>query len=376
MASSTAPQTPPDGPTTVAGVDEASVATQLRREALAPHYEAFISWAREEVDPEEVPHFVTIDAHAVELGSWERAALREALDPQSGVEGRVPCSLVEGVAIQVKHFELIGRFEHGPMPPPAELPEFLESLVAVVAVGIALAQDLQEEMNRLIGRGRLAGAKSLAAFRGKILRGGSDVKERIGTREQEEAERRAESLLTVHPMSGSPAPALRLRLREEEPDSPNWATYGGREEAAETPPSRSRESVGTGTDSSVKASKPLCLLKPLLLVLVALLVVYGIVMLSRIRSGGPPVLTLEQFSHLEGVKLTTARPPSLYVVLSGQHWQALTAAERRMLLREMGQIAEEAGYTGIHARTSDGEPVGEWMKNNGVRLISLPSGGT
>jgi hypothetical protein len=197
----------------------------------------------------------------------------------------------------------------------------------------------------------------------------SELKERIGADEIEEAERRAARLA---PERGRAESAFRSpELEEDEPGVPSWATYHDREKDAELPPRRPPEPAEATPVQPVEA-KPGGRIKPLLLALAALLVLYGVVMLPRLGTRKLPVLTLDQFSHLEMVRRITARPPSMFVVLDRQRWQAASPDERRELLQEMGRIAGEAGYSGIHARTRDGVPVGEWMKKTGVQLHRRP----
>jgi hypothetical protein len=348
--------------------DAVAFASQLRRERLAPYFEEFLRWAEEELDPKEIPRAVPLGAHSVEIGSWERTTLREAHEPEGSDEVRVPSLLAEGVALQVRLKELLHRFDHGPLPRPAQLQDFLDGLVTDLAVGIAVQEELQWDMNRLIGRGELADAKCVSAFRSKIVQCVSELKERLGPDEVEEAERRAERLSPDRPRETSTAPPA---LEEEQPGVPTWATYGDSEQDGEAPPEPAQEPAEAAPGEPMQA-EPRGLNRPLLLLLFAVLAVYAVVMVPRLKTRELPVLTLEQFSHLEVVRGVTARPPSLFVDLDRQRWQAATPTERHEMLREMGRIAGEAGYNGIHARTRNGVPVGQWLKKTGVKLHQRP----
>lgn len=353
-------------------VDAVAFASRLRRERLAPHFGEFLRWAAEELDPQDLPRVVALEGRSVEIGSWERTALREARETHGRNADRALSLLAEGVALQVRFGELVERFDHGPLPRPAELQTFLDALVTDVAVGIALQEELQHEMNRLIGSGRLANAKHLSAFRAKVVQCVSELKERIGEDEVEEAERRAERLSPERP---SADPASLPELEEDEPDAPSWATYRDGEDDAEHPPRPSQHPAEAAPMQPVHA-EPRARIRPLLLVLAALVVVYGIVNFPRLETPELTVLTLEHFSHLDVVQGITARPPSLFIVLDRRRWQAASVDERRELLQEMGRIAGDAGYNGIHARTRDGAPVGQWMKKTGVQLHRRPLGAT
>jgi len=249
--------------------DAVAFASRLRRERLAPYFEEFLRWADEEPDPQDVPRVVALGGRSVEIGAWERAALRKARETPGRDEGRALSLLAEGVALQVRLSELLERFDHGPMPRPAELHAFLDSLVTDVAVGIALQEELQHEMNRLIGSGRLADAKHLSAFRAKVVQCVSELKERIGEDEVEEAERRAERLSPDRPSADS---ASLPELEEDEPDAPSWATYRDREDDAEPAPPPSQHPAEAAPVQPVEA-EPRGRIRPLLLVLAALVVV-------------------------------------------------------------------------------------------------------
>jgi hypothetical protein len=108
----------------------------------------------------------------------------------------------------------------------------------------------------------------------------------------------------------------------------------------------------------------------MLYVLAGLLVFLALMTIPRLNAPEiPPELTLKRFSHLEAVRRISARRPSLYVVLDGSAWQAATPDEKSRLLEEIGQIADQAGYNGMRARTQGAGTVGQWLKKTGVRVI-------
>jgi hypothetical protein len=356
--------------------DHAGDVVRARREALSPQVDEFLIWATQMVDPQNVPHFVELGGLPIELGSWEREALQKGAEAAAAEIGRTMELLAEGVAIQQRYVDLIGRFEHGPMPPPSELPAFLEDLVTSLAVGIAVQDELQFDMNSLIGGGRLADAKCLSRFRAKVAQGVSDLKERVGAVELEQAERRAAGLTGKPPKDTTPVfiddmplpePAA---LREQEPEAPSWARRGSE---STLPPWLADEAAAPESASQTEVpapeARPRRLLKPMLHVLAGLVVVLALVTIPRMGSPEiPPVLTMKSFSHLEAVRRVAARPPSLYVVLDGPLWQDKTPEEKTRLLEEIGQIADQAGYNGMRARVRDAGTVGEWLKKTGVRV--------
>ncbi len=337
-----------------------------RQRALAPHFERFMAWWSAAADP--VPHIAELDLVPIELGSWERAVLKTARGVGNSSSKRDLGLVGEAVAYQVMSMEFGDRLERGPTPSPADLPAFLDRLVLHLAVGMAIEAELQWDIDRLIAGGRLADAKSLSELRGKVARSLSGLKGQVGSSQLAEAERRAGELVSVEKAVET---ASRDELCEEPPPTPNWATYKLPREAA-LPPWLSEglpEAAGQPPKTAARAASRT---KPLLFVLAGLLAMYGIVMMPRLATQGPPPLGLEQFSHVEAVQAVLAKPPSLYVVLHRAAWDAGTPAERQALLEEIGRVADAAGYRGVHARTDDGVTVGQWLKQSGVAIRQRP----
>jgi len=354
--------------------DPSSDPGRLRRKALSPHVQDFLLWATEERDPREIPHFTELGGRPIELGPWERDTLKLAQTLSGGRVQRPLNLLAEGIAVQVKYLQLLDCFDHGPMPTPANLPQFLESLVTDVAIGLALLDEMQWDMNQMIGSGMLAEARCLSRFQAKVVQVLGEVKKRIGTAELERAERRAQTLAMIELGESLPdtmAPLPPEGLTEEEPDAHNWANYGvKKEEPTPLPPWLSEESEELTVEAPVDVEAPRSRLRPLLYALFALIVIYGVVIFPRISPQGPPVLNITQFSHVEAVRRIAPRPPSLFVQLNGEIWDGYTAAEQRQQIDEIGRIAGAAGYNGVHARTDDGATVGQWLKKTGARLIA------
>jgi hypothetical protein len=369
----------PDGSQQVAGP------TERRRDALAPQLDVVLHFTAN-IDSNDVPRISQLAGQPVELGSWERRTLK-----RGGVaSGRARALLAECVAYQVKCHELNDLFEHGPLPPPGELRSFLDALVTTVAVGRALIEELQRDLNRLIGNGKLADAKSLSALRTKVVQCASSLEQRLGERDldqvqqrvpwliDEDAEVQAEVDIEVA-VEHRPSEPVAAVLEEAEPEVASWASYGEAEPLREgqLPPWLSGEPVADPAAGRPAADGPEAgrrdRVKQLLMLLAVIIAMYAVVMYPRLsRPAGPPILTLKQFSHLEIVRGITARPPSLFVRLDAEGWRTSPPDARRELLVEIGNIVDGAGYSGFHARTSDGVTVGQWMKSSGVRLTAGP----
>ena len=346
-------------------------AVQLRHQALAPFLEQFREWSSQLRDPRTIPHSAEIAAHPMDLGCWERSVLQQACAADSR-DGRAVELLAEGVAYQARCLYVVGLFTHGPMPPPSELPQFLDQLVTDVAVGMALADELQREINEMISDGRRANTKPLSEFCDKIVRCLAELRERVGAAELEQAERRVATLVAIDLRAEQASRKQAARLLEEELEAPSWAAFGSGRPEPESPPQPVED------ETPVPAERPAATLRsqvrPLLYVLAALTVLYGLVMLPRIGGDRLPVLTLEQFAHLEAVQRIRARPPSLFVTVRPDRWHQLSPAERRDLVTEIGRIANGVEYSGVHVRTTGGPSVGQWLKKTGVQIWARPAG--
>jgi len=98
--------------------------------------------------------------------------------------------------------------------------------------------------------------------------------------------------------------------------------------------------------------------------------------LTRPERSEIPLLTVDDLRQVAAVRTVNARPPSLFIEMSGPIWAEMTEPERLAALESIGRIAGSAGYSGVHARTSDGIIVGEWLEHGGASLYRTPPGET
>lgn len=366
-----------------------------RYRALAPLIEQF---SLDDEAGRQIPATVTVAGHEVQLGRWERATLREANGRSAGAgpddESRL---VIECIAFQARLQELLQVFEHGPMPGPSDLPEFLDRLVTDVAVGLALQEELQRALNRLVLAGQQDHAKHLSSYRQRFTQGVSDLKTRVGADAAEQAEHRAETFVAppqpvdrrrpvafpdekmeaaeaAEPRAEQPAPDL---LEEQ----PAWQPGGGKPNPDPRPEWERACWDALGAEPApppelVVEKKKRSIVMPGLISLVVLIVVWAAFILPGIRQTLPPVLTRAEFTHLEPVREVVARPPSLYAKMDVDLWRKMEPAARQAMLEEMGVIAEAAGYNGVHVATTDGITVGEWLKQGGAKLAVVPKGAT
>jgi hypothetical protein len=345
----------------------------LRREALAPLLQEFAALGLEK-SGQAPPTALALGGLELELGVWERSVVRRAA---AGGDPDGTALLAECLAFQVRCRRLLDTYGRGPLPPPAELPRFVDGMITDVAVGLALQEELQREIGGLVQRGDLAGAKDLAAFRHKIVQAGVQIRDRMGRPNFEKAERRAKGFIapqekvearsrTRPQRDEAPAPAPPVEKLVEHDEEPEFQPQASWQEACLDALKGQPAVVHT---TEVKRERR-SILKPMLLALATLCLVWAVFILPRLLSGvpPPPVLTIEQFADLHAVVAVDARPPSLYVQLDDATWNALPPAEREELLQRIGDVANRAGYHGIHARTTQGAPAGQWLRDKGVRV--------
>ena len=53
----------------------------------------------------------------------------------------------------------------------------------------------------------------------------------------------------------------------------------------------------------------------------------------------------------------------------GNAWRALSEEQRLELLDDVGRTASAAGYNGAHFTLEDGTTAGQWLKEQGSRLV-------
>ena len=115
--------------------------------------------------------------------------------------------------------------------------------------------------------------------------------------------------------------------------------------------------------------------RPLLAILVVSAGTWVGLTVTQPRKVVVPELTINEFRHIRAVRTIDARPPSLYVTLNEPTWNDMASKDRLDAIREIGSVAEQAGYVGVQLWTPDGAPVGRWLKHGGAELSrSSPDG--
>jgi hypothetical protein len=254
--------------------------------------------------------------------------------------------------------------EGDPGRTPQERAALVDDLVLETATGIALVRELQHAVNDLIRDGRVRDSGRLSDFRNSVRQHLTTMRHLVGGEGYARAEARADELHAVHgwtPPAEEPAPA-----RSNRPPAPATERRAGPPRPKPTrPPKRRAEPRPRRRAHTARRSHAL----PLLAVLLALGGAWVALDLAGSDTPVPAQLTIGAFRHLHGIQGVDARPPSLYLEISGPVWNGWSQENRLDLLGEIGRVAGPAGYQGAQLKITEGPTVGGWFREGGVRLV-------
>jgi hypothetical protein len=295
---------------------------------------------------------IELGFRSLHLDSWETEILRKALARPAAEPNGDWCSLLaEGVAFQSKFLAEISTLKAGEDIDPEQLVEINSRLMTDAGIGLALMTELQSVIDSMVGRGEIEQAKKLSGFRNKIGHSVTKIKERIGKSAFEAAE----------VISGG----LAEQVAEPAPAAPRPMTL-----EAEPDVLRDLRDLPDGRVHTTRSVEPQTRsqLRPLLLTLAALLLIWGVFVLPRARPEPLPVLTSADLPRSAAIASVTARPPSLYVEVESRAWRGMTEPDRRQLVEKVGAAAKAAGYRGARLSTSKGQTVARWLEQRGTWL--------
>jgi hypothetical protein len=322
-------------------------ALQVREAALKPHRRRLgLDGAAVPVTP--LTDGLDIDGQKIPLEPWEQVAV-EAERRGAGLSGPGDPLIVEGLAFRVKAACRADRLACLCSNPggPERFGSLLEELTLDTTVGLAISHDFQESINRLVVAGEMSDAKKLTGCRNKLGTIITGLKTCIGEEAYTRAEREAKSMIApLREVSTSSGPELGKVIEA------SW-----RKKRAAT------VRVAERAESAQPKTKPLALL---LLCCVAL---WTVLILPRFVRPELPVLEAEDFGTIQAVTEITARPPSLFAKVHLGRWTKLAPEGRLAVLEQLGKVAGEAGYSGVHVTTNDGTAVGKWLSKTGVRVL-------
>lgn len=333
---------------------ESGVGIEERRTALAPYLERL-----SRLDGETQPTEGDGPAPALVLGDWEQRAVRTALASAEGERQSWESLLAEGVALQEKYLAEIDQLTAEGAASPETEGQFAQQVMHTLAIGLALMTELQREVDGMILGGNVAQAKKLTAFRNKLGQLIAQIKERVGPDAVVLAQALAgEMIVPVESKKETPA----KRLEEEPEDGPAQPL---RLETRHRP-------LGRMLEQEEKKRH----LKPLLIVLAVAAAAWLILILPRSFVPTLPELTQQDLAPSPAIQRVIARPPSLYLEMDRARWNKMAPHEREELVRQIGQTADDAGYSGVQLRLPDGTTLAQWSKGRGVKMIPRNRTGT
>jgi hypothetical protein len=288
-----------------------------------------------------------VEDGTIELSHWESWVLSRGLAEKG--EDCWPRRLAEGVAFRLRTRFHLSRLQDGPSPAPSELEDFRRELVTDAALGLALQEEIQTDIDNLVAVGEFDEAKKLTAFRHKIGQGMGRIKAVIGEKGFERAEAKSGEMTAAAPEQEKIKTALEAEERAERP-------------------TQFKRNVSYAPVHHVTVDKA-NRVRLLLLTLLFCLLAWGVFFVTTQEAEGPPPLPEKMFLRFEGVQSVDVRPPSLFVTVRADTWRDMADEQRRDLIRDVGSIVSKNGYTGAHFRTTAGVAVAEWLEKSGARLI-------
>lgn len=305
----------------------------------------------------DVPTVLEVNGQKLEVDAWEMGALRETLI-LGGVGAKPWSALVtEGVAFligcKLKRAGWVKKASNA------------DALVTFVAAGLALTIEIQNLIDQLIVAGGVTSAKRLTQFRHKILQDAKELRRLLADADSQRTEVVAADLTAppqhALPVSSSvgisPKGAREYKPRDTSPTDPLYDL--GAPEGGIIHVSSRREAD--------RARR----MRAMSILLFASAVVWMIFFMPRLFEPKAQVLQKTQFRHLPAISNVTARPPSLYVEVRSQAWDALDPTDQQELLEEIGRIAIGANYNGAQIKKENaGAVVGRWLRQQGAELVS------
>lgn len=328
---------------------------QDRKTALAPYLERL---GRPQAEPGRPAD--ASPAPALVLGHWEQSAVQAALAADAQGHRGWETLLAEGVALQGKFCSEVDQLQAERAASPEVKETLRQQILLSAAIGLALMQELQREIDRMIVAGNVAQAKKLTGFKHKLGQLVAQIKEQVGGDGLAVARVLAADM--VIPLPGAEtrkkSAAERLAERDEDPHRPIRLD--------------SRHRLGRIVERERVRSR----LKPLLIVFTVAVVAWLILILPRTFRQPLPELTSRDLAFSPAIREVIARPPSLFLVLDAAAWERMSAEQCEVLVRQVGETADGAGYSGAQLRLADGTTVATWSRARGATLVPRSRAGT
>jgi len=327
--------------------DEPSEQTRKRREQLALYLDQLEDARRSGGNLRDA-------FNGIELDGWELSQLEAGLSDEVN---RWQSLIAEGVAFRNKYETDLGWAPKDESPSYGEIADFRRLLITDTALGLALLEETQQAVNQLILSGEVDEAKHLTTFRNKIGQSVKELKTRVGDDAYSKAEGMGEEFVTPSELAAWAAAKSGSHFK------PNSGRRRGRRQS--NWPLGAGKPVEFKKDDEEKNSR----VKPLLIVLAVLVVIWFAFVLPRQGVGTLPKLTVSEVSPRAEIRQVVAKPPSLFVELDSQGWSALSKPERLALVEDVGKTAMAAGYSGAQFKLENGRTAAQWFRDRGSELV-------
>ncbi len=382
---------------------------QARRQALQPYLDKLESWIVQaaDVDPDR-PAKINVGQRAVTLEPWDRQQLTEFFLSGGQPVPELAELMAHAVACVLRTIFDVERLKRDEQRLSADLYALQAELMLDTALGLAILEETQVAIDRLVQQGRVPDARALSQFRHQIKHAIGEARKRIADSEVQQAEELSVSMRAADPpqetVPGSPSgatergPAPRLRAPSldggvetvaaelagidpvtgarlfdhvdvEIDDEPAAAPARA---PARAPASSPRAKSRSRKRSAAKApSAPgLPSLTPVLCgVLVGLAGFWAATVWHPSRTVAIPHLTTAELPMQDKLDGVHAAPPSLYITVNEAAWEQMTESDRTTLIDAIGTQANRVGYSGLLLRTPNGRPVARWLKLRGPELV-------
>jgi len=357
-----------------------TIARSTRQRVLEPFVaaieEARPDWSEESADEEAMP--LCVPSNEVTVDPWTRERLDLYFQPSSEPVTEAVRIVTQGVALLVKCAADVPELESQKRISTDERYAFQAELMFDAAIGTSLVKDIQLTIDTMLSQGLTLEAGNLSKFHHRMRNMVYDLRNRIDTDYRKTMERMAEQLEESRKGAGDPAarettaPAQGSDGGRPEPGRPRPAPY-----SLETPRTGARKSAasliairaaipGQGSGKALRTLVLAGLLATTFLSLAAFHPPSG----SWARPNGelsPGALSLD------GTTLQVQdRWPSLFVTVDAMAWEQLSAERRRALVRHLADRLSGDRYSGVLIRSAQGQPLAEWIRTKGVRVLDSP----
>jgi len=319
---------------------------ERRRALLAPHLAQIL--CPEDAARREESLCFKLGVGTLELTNWESKALARSL--RNGVVPQGWLALFpELITFQGKHLIETEQLDNADTLTPDAIKKLHDGLVSNAAVGLALTGERQLSIDMMIATGQASEAKQVAGLLNKLRRSIAQLEEQIGERSFRHAEKMSEAMIT--------RPEGRIKSTDADGEHRQAPRAGSK---AKLTSRRVVEATDQGH------------LRLLVGAFLASIVVWAIFILPGLLETPIPTLTSAELPSSPAILDAQARPPSLYVKVDQEKWDAMSGGERERLIDKVGFLARDLGYTGVLFSNAEGQTVAQFFQDRGQQLVERP----